>query len=90
MIKISGMLIYFMLFILLPTLLFLLEWYLCKKQSKFAIILPVIVACFFVLLGFLAIGVAGIMFLIYFVMKHTENEYQKKLSEIDKMNIEDL
>lgn len=76
--------------ILIPVLLFLFEFYLCKKQSKFALVLPIITACFFVVIGFYALIISAIMFVIYFAMKHIEKEQQYKQSELDKMNIQDL
>lgn len=81
---------FLILVITLPMILFILEWYLCKKESKFAIFIPVIVACFFVLFGFQVLGISAIMLLIYVVMKCVLNEKRKSLSEIDKMNIQDL
>lgn len=76
--------------ILIPVLLFLLEFYFCKKQLKFALTLPIITACFFVVFGFYALIISAIMFVIYFVMKHIQKEQQYKQSELDKMNIQDL
>ena len=76
--------------ILIPALLFVFEFYLCKQKSKIALIFPIIVACFFVLIGFYALIISAIMFGIYFVMKHIDNENQSKQSELDKMNIQDL
>ncbi len=86
----SNLIVLLVFIITIPTMLFIIEFLLCKKHSKFAVVLPVIVACFAVLFGFLAIMVSAIMFLIYFVFTFSEKEKIKKLSEIDKMNIEDL
>ncbi len=61
-----------------------------KRNSKIAIILPIIIACFFVILGFYAVIIAAIMYGIYFVVQYVEKDKQSKLSEIEKMNIEDL
>ena len=76
--------------ILIPALLFCFEFYLCKKNSKFALILPIITACFFILVGFYALIISAIMFGIYFIMKHIGEKNQTKQSELDKMNIQDL
>lgn len=82
----------FMIFaiILVPVLLFAFEFYLCKKKSKFALVLPTIAACCFLLVGFYAIIISAIMFGIYLVVKHMDKEAQSKQSELDKMNILDL
>ncbi len=76
--------------IILPAIFFTIQFYLCKKKSNFALIFPVITACFFVILGYYALIMTGIMFLIYFVMKHLDKLKEAKNSEIKKMNIEDL
>lgn len=76
--------------IIVPIILFIVEFFLCKKQSKFATILPIITACGFILTGFHAIITAGIMFGIFFVMKYLDKEKQSKQSELQKMNIQDL
>ena len=76
--------------VLIPVLLFILEFYLCKKDSKWALIIPMVVACFFILLGFYAVIISGTMFGIYFVYRQIEKDKQSKKSEIDKMNIQDL
>ncbi len=76
--------------VLISTILFALQFYLCKKGSKVSLILPTVVACFFVLIGIYALIVAGIMFGIYFIMKHIRESAQSKQSELDKMNIQDL
>ena len=78
------------LFILIPLLLFICEVLLAKRGSKWAIILPVIVLCFAVLLGFYPIIVSGIMAIIYLVVKQLKKTNEKQTSEIDKMNINDL
>ncbi|PKM49667.1 MAG: hypothetical protein CVV02_15060 [Firmicutes bacterium HGW-Firmicutes-7] len=74
---------------IIPLVLFFVEYLLAKKQSKLAVILPVVVLCFAVLIPFIAIT-SIIMFVIYFVVKYLDKEKQEKLSEIDKMNIQDL
>lgn len=76
--------------ILLPVILFGMEFYLCKKKSKAALVLPIVTACFFVLFGFYALGLSGILFGIYFVMKHLDTAKESKRTELDKMNIQDL
>lgn len=74
---------------LIPLALFFVEYKLAKANSKYAIILPVVVLCFAIIIP-PTIITSIIMFVIYFVMKHLEKERQEKLSEIDKMNIQDL
>lgn len=87
----ASRVIIMMIFIIsMPILLFVTEFYLCKKESKFALILPIIVATFFVFFGFYPLIISGIMFGIYFVMKHIEKENKSKQCEIEKMNIQDL
>ncbi len=76
--------------VVIPIILIFVQWYLCKKSSKLALILPLIVACFTVIVGFLALGLSAVMFLIYFVHNHLEKQKRSRLSEIEKMNIEDL
>ncbi len=53
-------------------------------------ILPVIVLGFAVITPYLAAIYAVIMFAIYFLVKYLEKEKLDKLSEIEKMNIQDL
>lgn len=78
-----------LLMIIIPAVLFFVEYKLAKKQSRMAVILPVIVLCFAVIILYFAIY-AVIMFAIYFLVKYLEKERLEKLSEIDKMNIQDL
>ncbi len=74
----------------LPIILFFMQYKLCKKKSKWALILPTIVAGFSILVGYYTIILASVMFLMYFVSMHLEKENENKLSEIEKMNIKDL
>lgn len=76
----------------LPMILFILQWYLCKKESKYAIFLPAIVACICILFGLPAFGVAAIMLLIYIIMTCILSVKKKKTLEleIEKMAIQDL
>lgn len=74
---------------IVPLILFFVEYHLARKQNKVAVILPVVVLCFAVIIPPVAIT-SIIMFVIYFVIKHLEKEKQGKLSEIEKMNIQDL
>ncbi len=76
--------------LIVPVLLFVFEFFLCKKKSKFALMLPIIPACCFIFMGFYALIISAIMFGIYFIMKHIEKEKKDKQSELDKMNIQDL
>lgn len=76
--------------LLLPVLLFLFEFYLCKKKSKFVLVLPIISACFFIVIGVYALIISAILFGIYFSMKHIEKEKQDKQSELNKMYMQDL
>lgn len=74
----------------IPIALFVIEALLSIKKSKIAIILPVVVACFSVILGFYALMIAALMLAIYFLIKFIDKEKQARLSEIQKMNIQDL
>lgn len=74
---------------IIPLILFFIEYKLAKQQSKLAIILPTVVLCFAVIMPIIAIT-SIIMFVIYIVVKYLEKEKQNKVSEIDKMNIQDL
>ena len=73
----------------IPLILFYIEYRLAIKGSKLAIILPTIVLCFAVIMPIVAIT-SIVMFVIYFVVKYLEKEKKDKMSEIDKMNIQDL
>ncbi len=76
--------------VLIPIILVSIEFYLCKKSSKMALILPIIVACFFVLLGLYALIMSAILFAIYFIMNHIKKEKLNDSNELNKMNIQDL
>ncbi len=78
------------LLLIVPACLFFLQYRLCKKQSNFALILPIIVACFFVILGFYALIISGIMYGIYFIMKKLEKDKQDKEDDVKRMTIQDL
>lgn len=80
------------LFIFLGIFLLLigLQVFFCKRHSKMALILPIIAACGFIIVGIPAIFEAAILFAIYFVNKMLEKEKQESLAEIEKMNIADL
>ncbi|MFI3202088.1 MAG: hypothetical protein R3Y54_11325 [Eubacteriales bacterium] len=78
------------LFTLVPIMLFLAELYLCKKKSQVARILPIIVACFIILVGPYAIIISAVMFGIYFTTNHIEKKKQEQQSALDKMSIQDL
>lgn len=73
----------------IPLILFYIEYRLAKQGSKLAIILPTIVLCFAVIIPIVAIT-SIVMFVINFVVKYLEKEKKDKMSEIDKMNIQDL
>ena len=77
-------------FILVPVLLFICEVILAKKGSKGAVILPVVVACFAIILGYYALIVALVIAAIYLAINHLNKKKQNQNSEIDKMNINDL
>lgn len=85
----TNVLVAFITLMIIPFVLFFIEYRLAKKQSKLAIILPTVVLCFAVLLPFIAIP-SIVMFVINFVVKYLDKEKQEKLSEIEKMNIQDL
>ncbi|WMJ76075.1 MULTISPECIES: hypothetical protein [unclassified Sedimentibacter] len=87
--EITKMLFALIVLLIIPFTLFYVEYRLAKAQSKLAVILPVVVLCFSVIMPIVALtGI--IMFVIYFVVKYLEKEKKNKLSEIDKMNIQDL
>lgn len=73
----------------IPLILFYIEYRLAIQGSKLAIILPAIVLCFAVIMPIVAIT-SIVMFVINFVVKYLEKEKKDKISEIDKMNIQDL
>ncbi len=77
-------------FLALPIILFFMQYKLCKKKSKWALILPTIVASFSALVGYYTLILSAVMFLMYFVNEKLEKEKQSIKSEIEKMNIEDL
>ena len=79
----------FIYFFITPALL-IVEWYLCKKESQYASKLPIIVACFFIIIGLYALIVAGLMGIIYYVMNNLISKKDRTASEIKKMNIYDL
>lgn len=79
-----------LLFLLIPIVLILLQCYLCKKDSPFAIKLPIIAACFFIFFGFYAFGWAVILYAIYYISQKQKFKHTKTVDELDKMNIEDL
>ncbi|MDF2948067.1 MAG: hypothetical protein K0R07_77 [Sedimentibacter sp.] len=76
-------------FMIVPFILFFIEYRLAKIQSRMAIILPVVILCFAVIVPMVAIT-SIIMFVIYYVVKYLEKEKQEKLTELEKMNIQDL
>ena len=80
--------------IVIPALLAIacpiIEYFLAKKQNKFAVWFPVVVLIVFGLV----IPIYGIilciaMYLIYFIVKQNYTR-KSSLSDIDKMNINDL
>ena len=80
-------LLVFIQFIIVPIILFGIEYFLSKKSSKFAVILPTIILFISIFLGIVYILVSVIMFAIWYLVKKSK---EKKLSEIIKMNIQDL
>lgn len=87
--RVMNVLIALIVLMIIPLILFLMEYRLAKSQSRMAVILPVVVLWFSVIILYAAI-ISAIMFVIYFVVKYLEKEKQKKLSELEKMNIHDL
>lgn len=81
---------FLIIFCTVPLLLLLLQYMLCKRKSKMALFLPLIVASFFIIFGLSALILSAIMFGIYFVMRYLEKEKQATLSELEKMDIEDF
>ena len=78
------------LLIILPVLFCGVEVFLCIRFPKFALIPPVAAAVLYFVLGFYALILAAILVGIYFVAHHIRKANRAKLSEIDRMNIEDL
>lgn len=76
--------------ILLPLLFFGAEIFLCIRFPKFALIPPIAAATLFFILGFYALILAAILVGIYFVIRHIRKEKQARLSEMERMNIQDL
>jgi len=74
---------------IIPLILFYIEYKLAKQQSILAVILPTIVLCFAIIIPIFAVT-SIIMFVINYVVKYLEKEKQGKMSEIEKMNIQDL
>jgi hypothetical protein len=74
---------------IIPLILFYIEYMLAKRQSKLAIILPTIVLCFAIIMP-INVLTSIIMFVIYYVVNYMRKEKSDKMSEIDKMNIQDL
>jgi len=74
---------------IIPLILFFIEYSLAKQQSILAVILPTIVLCFAIIIPIFAVT-SIIMFVINYVVKYLEKEKQGKISEIEKMNIQDL
>ncbi len=83
-------LIFMILLVMIPLVLLLVEYFLVKRKSVAALILPVVVACFGIVIGVYPLIVAAIMFLIYFVYNKVEKMKQQNNNEIEKMNIQDL
>lgn len=75
---------------IIPIVVLGLQVFFCLKRYKMALIFPIVVACFFILLGYYALILSLLMFAIYFIMQHFEKQKASNLSEITKMNIDDL
>ncbi|GEM_PF-2062189 len=78
------------LFMIVPAILIVLEIYFCKNQMRAALIMPVVVACCFIIFGIYAFMLAAVLFIIYYVFNHLQKVKESKSKEIDKMSIEDL
>lgn len=76
--------------IVIPVSLFICEFLLCRRESAFALVLPIATASCFIFVGVYAFFIAAIMFGIYFIMKYMRAEKIKNQSELTKMNIQDL
>lgn len=76
--------------IILPLLFFGVEVFLCIRFPRFALIPPIAAAALFFVLGFYALILAAILVGIYFVIRHLRKERQSRLSEMERMNIQDL
>lgn len=80
--------------LVVPLLCFVIEFFLAAKHPTGGLVFPVVIMCLFVLFGYITLIWGAIMFLIYFIVQHLKKkkdaEEQKKLAEMDRMNIHDL
>ena len=77
-------------FVVIPAALFIAEFFLARKSEKAALILPAATACFAVVLGVYPLVLAAVQLVIYFIMDRRNKKRQKQLSELEKMNLDDL
>lgn len=75
---------------LVPFTVMCLQVFFCYKRYRIALFFPIVVACFFFILGLYAIILALLMYAIYFARQYSDKQKDAKLSEITKMNIDDL
>ena len=73
--------------LLFPLLCFGLELFLTRRESKAALIAPVVVMCLTIWLGWVSLLTGIIMYVIYGVMHVLR---KRKASEMDQMKLEDL
>ncbi len=86
----SNLAIFILLLLLVPTILVIVQYKLSKSESKYALLPPVISACFFFIFGFWAIGLAGVMFIVHFAVRQHLKEKKEREDSINKMNTLDL
>ncbi len=87
--KLISLIIAITVLIIIPLILFYIEYRLAKQQSKLAIVLPTIVLCFAIIMP-ISVLISIIMFAIYYTVNYMRKQKLDKMSEIDKMNIQDL
>lgn len=61
-----------------------------KSKNIWGLIIPLIVACFALLIGWLPLIGAGILVAVYFITRYNEKLKAEKKNEIDRMNKMDL
>ncbi len=61
-----------------------------KSKNIWGLIIPLIVACFALLLGWISLIGAGLLVAVYFITRYNEKLKAEKKNEIDRMNKMDL
>ncbi len=81
------MIFYMLIMVVVPLALISWQYNLCKKNSKHTLVLPKIAAVLTIFFGFYFLVIALILFYMHY---EKQKEKKEKVSEIRKMNIEDL